>query len=197
VARAGCELAWAWCFPSRPAPWLVEIIGRYDVWDQADRLLWEGIIHPVQYGLQRTPTDPALGMEPWRARFTLPFREEAILVADLARAGEMVLDYLTQTWAEYLAAYGYVVELCGMRALCCNLGRTSAVAFDSAFRHGAHDLMVAYVHNGTTWKVSLYSSKPGVHCGEIARRYGGGGHAGAAGFTCAALPWAESPGGFL
>ena len=39
------------------------------------------------------------------------------------------------------------------------------------------------------WKVSLYSTKPEIDCGAIAKTYGGGGHVGAAGFVCNRLPW--------
>jgi nanoRNase/pAp phosphatase (c-di-AMP/oligoRNAs hydrolase) len=38
--------------------------------------------------------------------------------------------------------------------------------------------------------VSLYSTKPEIDCGEIARTFGGGGHKGAAGFQCTELPFA-------
>jgi nanoRNase/pAp phosphatase (c-di-AMP/oligoRNAs hydrolase) len=39
------------------------------------------------------------------------------------------------------------------------------------------------------WKVSLYSTKPEIDCGAIAKTFGGGGHYSAAGFVCNRLPW--------
>jgi nanoRNase/pAp phosphatase (c-di-AMP/oligoRNAs hydrolase) len=38
------------------------------------------------------------------------------------------------------------------------------------------------------WVVSLYTTKD-IDVSEIAKKYGGGGHKQAAGFTCDKLPW--------
>jgi len=48
-----------------------------------------------------------------------------------------------------------------------------------------------YPRDGTrlVWKVSLYSTKPEIDCGAVAKTFGGGGHKGAAGFVCDKLPW--------
>jgi nanoRNase/pAp phosphatase (c-di-AMP/oligoRNAs hydrolase) len=35
----------------------------------------------------------------------------------------------------------------------------------------------------------MYTDKEGVHVGNIAKKYGGGGHPGAAGFICKELPF--------
>lgn len=45
---------------------------------------------------------------------------------------------------------------------------------------------------GRYWRVSLYSTKPEVDCGAIAKLLGGGGHRGAAGFICEKLPWDDA-----
>ena len=34
IEFSGCELAWKYCYPEQPMPFLVKILGRYDVWDQ-------------------------------------------------------------------------------------------------------------------------------------------------------------------
>ena len=39
------------------------------------------------------------------------------------------------------------------------------------------------------WSVSLYSIDPNIDCGSIAKKHGGGGHPGAAGFQCDSLPF--------
>lgn len=53
-----------------------------------------------------------------------------------------------------------------------------------------YDLMITFVRRkDKLWNVSLYSTKPEIDCGEIAKSFGGGGHKGAAGFQCEELPF--------
>jgi len=49
---------------------------------------------------------------------------------------------------------------------------------------------MSYQYSGPlgVWQYSLYSTNPNVHCGEIAQKYGGGGHRGAAGFSSKITP---------
>jgi hypothetical protein len=78
------------------------------------------------------------------------------------------------------------------RCICLNTPLFSSASFDSVWDPEKHDVMVPFARmaNGK-WKVSLYSTKPTIDCGAIAKAFGGGGHHGAAGFTCDRLPWEE------
>jgi len=49
--------------------------------------------------------------------------------------------------------------------------------------------MIGFVRRMGQWTVTLYS-RDGINVGEIAKKYGGGGHANAAGFQCEKLPFA-------
>ena len=76
------------------------------------------------------------------------------------------------------------------RVLACNTIVFNSQFFDGFYDPEKHDVMCAYCQlaNGK-WKVSLYSTKPGIDCGAICKMFGGGGHVGAAGFICDKLPW--------
>ena len=53
-----------------------------------------------------------------------------------------------------------------------------------------YDLMITFCRRkDKLWNVSLYSTKPDIDCGAIAKSFGGGGHKGAAGFRCEKLPF--------
>jgi nanoRNase/pAp phosphatase (c-di-AMP/oligoRNAs hydrolase) len=54
-------------------------------------------------------------------------------------------------------------------------------------------MVTFYVCARGSWNVSMYTNKPDVHVGKIAQLYGGGGHAGAAGFRCTLLPFEVIP----
>ena len=76
------------------------------------------------------------------------------------------------------------------RLVCLNTASRGSWQFNSVYDPEKHDVMVAYCRLKTgKWRVSLYSTKPEVDCGAICKSFGGGGHAGAAGFLCDELPW--------
>jgi nanoRNase/pAp phosphatase (c-di-AMP/oligoRNAs hydrolase) len=55
--------------------------------------------------------------------------------------------------------------------------------------------MIIIHHNdadGRLFTVSMYSEKKTVDCADICKQHGGGGHKGAAGFTCPALPFTKT-----
>ena len=49
--------------------------------------------------------------------------------------------------------------------------------------------MMPFVFDGSKWTVSIYSTNKNIDCSELAKKYGGGGHKGAAGFQCENLPF--------
>ena len=61
---------------------------------------------------------------------------------------------------------------------------TSSKFFDGIYNEAEHDAMIVYKYEPSIkkWKVSIYSTKSEVNVSEIAKKYGGGGHAGASGF---------------
>lgn len=97
------------------------------------------------------------------------------------------------------------VEPYVLRGIACNTTTNNSQFFDSVYDPEKHDLMVAfarvsnvrwfreneqgYPQRAYPWKVSIYSTKPEIDCGAIAKSFGGGGHKGAAGFICDRLPW--------
>jgi uncharacterized protein len=80
----------------------------------------------------------------------------------------------------------------GFRAICVNKGFTNSKVFDSVWDATRHDMMITFCRLPLPkgqWTVSLYSDKPEVDCGAIAKSFSGGGHKGAAGFQCKDLPF--------
>ena len=72
-----------------------------------------------------------------------------------------------------------------------NRARVSSDRFEGRIHE--YPIVIAYYWDGGRWKISLYSEK--VDVSEIAKAYGGGGHKGAAGFQCGALPFDTIPKG--
>lgn len=109
-------------------------------------------------------------------------------VNDFINEGRAMLRW-RDSWARSVMKLGWEMEWEGHRCFLCNLPRCNSDFFKSMNGNG-YDILVPFYYDGQRdmWSVSLYSSKVDVQA--IAKRYGGGGHRGAAGFQTAKLPFA-------
>lgn len=94
--------------------------------------------------------------------------------------GKAIMEY-RDSWAkEYCEHKGFETELEGYKCFALNLAMVSSDHFKS-IDEDKYDMFVGFSYDGNLWAYSLRSSK--IDCSEIAKKYGGGGHKGAAGFT--------------
>jgi nanoRNase/pAp phosphatase (c-di-AMP/oligoRNAs hydrolase) len=89
-------------------------------------------------------------------------------------------------WARDYLKLGFETEFEGAKCFAVNLGHCNSDYFKSLPR-GVYDIFVPFVFDGERYTVSLYSKT--IDVSEIAKKHGGGGHRGAAGFVCAELPF--------
>lgn len=182
---SGCELAWQYFFPDAPMPLAVWLIGDYDS--------WRGELKPDSW-------DFRVGVE-LHDQYPLGYWWENLFVAyptggclgpslceRIIEEGRLCGRYRDQYCLNFRHAFGYETALNGFSAYACNLYRFGSQAFGQLVDE--YDLCIAYAHDGQRWTVSLYSAKPGIDCAKIAKSFGGGGHTGAAGFSCTELPFA-------
>jgi oligoribonuclease NrnB/cAMP/cGMP phosphodiesterase (DHH superfamily) len=74
----------------------------------------------------------------------------------------------------------------GYNCICCNQPLSSSLLFDSVYDEKKHDLMINFFITSSGYKVSIYNNK-GIDSSLISKKYGGGGHPGASGFSCKQL----------
>lgn len=202
IGKSACELCWEFFAPGAPLPEAVRLLGRYDVWDEKNPE-WARI-EAFQFGLrtQYGIYDPENQMWP---RLLEPFHAHEALAEHIFVCGNTILSYRDQE-AKALCADGcreetiYTQDFVPVRAdggairphrlVCLNTLQRGSWLFKSVWDPEKHDMMCAYgrLKDGR-WRVSLYSTKPEVDCGSIAKSLGGGGHKGASGFICEKLPW--------
>jgi oligoribonuclease NrnB/cAMP/cGMP phosphodiesterase (DHH superfamily) len=177
INHSGCELTWLYmndsCAPEMiPEP--IRYIGDKDTWQWKYKPTSEYFCD----GLESLDLHP-LNALVWDAIFSDPER--------VIKLGRFFLSYKTQRNKEYLEAFGYKAKFEGFDALAINIGKVGSEVFESL------DMMptigIMYVHTGDTYHVSLRSEI--VDVSDLALKYGGGGHAGAAGFECVELPWVK------
>jgi uncharacterized protein len=196
---SACELTWMYFFSDEDMPEFIHLLGRYDVWDHSDPARWDDYILPFQYGLRLEDADPSRNWEFWDLLFSTASAEDpdgtlhqAVYDATIEQ-GQVILAYLKQSNAHYTRALAFEIQWEGLRALAVNKGLSSSMDFEGAYNPSRHQIMIAYSHlKGRRWVVSIYSDNPDVDCAAIAKRHGGGGHRGAAGFSCDELPFRAS-----
>ena len=196
---AGCVLTWMSLFgegypegnqePSQilgdfsRVPDFIQLVGDYDAWR------WEFGRRTMSfyYGLLSMDTDPE--SRTWASLLSeyLVKPEDGLLIDRIINDGDAIIRYRDQYAADYSRSWGYPTVLDGIKAYAVNLARPSSLFFDAANLPSDIELFIGYVDDHGEWNVSIYSKKHDVS--EIAKRYGGGGHAGAAGFRCKQLPW--------
>lgn len=189
-----CQLTWEYFSRilnmGTVVPYAIQLLAQYDVWDHSNPHTL-----PFQYGIRLRETRPEMAMDLWDNLFT----GGVDACEDIIAAGEIVLKYEAQTNAKFCSVYAFktLMPECKdgvkiWRAVCVNKGFTNSKVFDSVWDPEKYDLMITFCRLPLTkkqWTVSLYSDKPEVDCGAIAKSFGGGGHKGAAGFQCDELPF--------
>lgn len=189
VGLAGCELSWRYFKGDIEGelPEFIALLGRYDVWDNKDKELWENEILPFQKGFRYEfpETDPSLNFELW-----LSWIKGTYIVYPIIASGLKNLEFSRISNKTYIEEFGFATEFEGLRAIAVNKGMANSMLFDSVWDAAKYDIMIIFINvKGIYWTVELYAPQPGVDVSVLAQKHGGGGHPGASGFQCQELPF--------
>lgn len=206
---SGCLLTWKLLF-NEAAPLAVELISDYDSWAMMKAPSC------IEFH-EATKADQEL-MDPrkWAKFLSSTIGDE--MVVQYIVDGRAMIRYRDGYCANLRKLYGHRVSLWDPRwyvggltglcdttvtlagvetpASCCacsyalNVQNFGSLAFGDEIKN--YPFVIAYVHNGKEFVVSLYSTDSSIDCSAIAKAFGGGGHKGAAGFRCQELPWQVS-----
>jgi len=171
---AGCELAWKH-FIGTTIPWGVELLGDYD----AFRIEHDPECFQYYEGLKTIDDSPQSGT--WYRIF-----KDQEYVDKIVETGKTIIRYRDLYVNDMCKNYGYETEIGGHKAVALNVYRFGSAAFGKLFKE--YPICIAYIYDGKKYMLSLYSDNK-VDVSKVAQKYGGGGHAGAAGFVCGELPF--------
>ena len=160
------------------APCFTKLIADWDVWK-------------FDYGDETRKFVTAFNAEDFRPKSTNWHR---FVDDNIDRNAELVMIGWGATmiryrdgWAkECLKRFGFETEFEGLKCFAVNLGNCNSEYFKS-LPEGKYDVFMPFAFNGEKWTVSMYSTTHDIS--GICKKYGGGGHAGAAGFQCKELPF--------
>lgn len=176
---SGAELAWLHFFPDAPTPEAVRLVGDYDSWrlKLVPECLW------FRSGIETVPNDANAAI--WDNLLTDDWTVARDTTKLLLDNGRVICDYREREGEGLCQHMGYETEIDGVRAFALNAPRFGSRDFGERMK--AFPICITYRHHGDGFTVSLYSETLDVS--EVAKRHGGGGHKGAAGFTCETLPF--------
>ncbi len=170
-------ITWKYFFPNEPIPKILKYVND---WDTHSLLFNETKL--FYYGSQAFDISP--NNKIWKK--LLNNNEEVI--DTIINAGSYIKTATENNNKNFVRNYAYETEFEGFNCIACNKGFVGSDLFLSIKKE--YDLYLIYVHNGEKFRISIYrGSNNDILCNEIAKKYGGGGHPGAAGFTCESIPW--------
>jgi len=176
--QAGCLLAWRWVHDEMEPPRHIQLIADRDVWK------WEFGKATARFhaGAGLYDTKPESGW--WDVVHTI--------MDEVNDAGKAVVGYKQEFYKDLREAISFQTEIDGHEAIAMNLPRgagSEGFGFKDGWKGELPDewpILMSFYWDGDKWTISLYSKT--VDVSEIAKKYGGGGHKGAAGFQAVEMP---------
>lgn len=179
---AACVLTWEYLHPVATIPRGIVLIGDRDTW------AWKHGDDTRYFfaGAQAHDTRPHSDF--WPGLLGDHVLANAAVDAVMAE-GEIVEGYRDNFYRAYREHLAFDAVFEGHKCWAMNVAHVGSEAFGSvkgAMPDG-YDILMPFYFDGKQFTVSLYAET--VDVGEIAKRHGGGGHKGAAGFQCEHLPF--------
>ena len=184
---AACILTWQHFFPHADIPTAVSLLGAYDIFDRSNPERWNMDILPFQYGMRTHATLPDGTDEKSLWYKMLLGRDDCKESTDyyergwIQAEGRTVIRYEEQQNLRTVKSAAYDCMFDGLP--CCAINARGNSLLLESFARPEHKMRILWSFDRNKWRVHLYENgHDDVHCGEIAKKYGGGGHKGAAGF---------------
>jgi len=173
ISEAACVLTWKYFFPDKPVPHAIVLIGDRDIWRWAEKDT--GPFNESIYNRNYLVNNDEL----W-----VPLlNNDQDLLASMIKEGTRLREINLLNIDRLMQKRSFEVKFEGHKTLVVNAFGTGDIG--NYGRSRGYDLVYCYIDdlqpNGLTTNVTLYSDK--VDVSVIAKKFGGGGHAGAAGFS--------------
>jgi len=179
LSEAACVLTWKYFFSERPVPRAIVLIGDRDIWRWA-----EEDTGPFGESLYNQDHDAN------NAAFWKPLLEDdQAVLAKMIKEGARLREITLRNVNHMMAARSFEIRFEGYNTLAVNTRGNGDVG--NYGRDRGYEIVYTVDEmqgGGLTTVVTLFSNK--IDVSVIANRFGGGGHAGAAGFS---FPRGASP----
>lgn len=201
---AACELTWQAFFPDEPMPEIVRLLGRYDCFGHKGTHEEVKVLE-FQYGARECISNYEDAYS-WLMRVIADENPEHIgrsnekntyNVDIIWHRGKSIYQYLC-TEAKQIYKNGFEINFENKdidfssnpnkhiypkyKFICINRERFNPINFGIDYHKDGYNGCACFHYADGMWNFSLYNDNGEVDCSQIAKQYGGGGHAGASGF---------------
>lgn len=171
VGTAALMLTWEYFYPGRPLPLGIKLLGLNDVFDLRDKR-----VRPFEYAMQ------ALGVNRPTDKIWNELINNTLDVDEMVEKGKAILSYIRNRNYRLVRAEAFESEYQGLKCICANIPQGYSEFYDSLDNIKDYDMMINFFMNKKNcWNLSFYTAKDNVDVSKVAEKFGGGGHAKAAG----------------
>ncbi|MDQ1255072.1 MAG: uncharacterized protein QG646_4351 [Euryarchaeota archaeon] len=174
ITKAASQLTWEYLKDDQPLPTAVEYVSKRDIWQFGDKKEEISAFTGACQILLRSPEDTD-----WKDLLASS-KNEREKVKLYLRIGHALAD-VQKARIEKAFERGNDIIFHGLRARLINTTSDASDIGEYVYLKPEYDIAVIWQMINDMVQVSLRSNS--VDCAEIAQKYGGGGHRGAAGFT--------------
>jgi len=175
VNDSAALLTWKYCFRKSP-PEAVKLVSDFDTWKHA--FGEKSLCFVAGLTGRDEPENPL-----WKDLLA----DDTRVVLEVIEQGRWIRRALLSKAAEVVEKFGFEAKFAGHKCFVVNSEGLNSEAFGEKINR--YDIVATFVWTGKEYTVSLYTVRPDLDVGKIAKLYGGGGHKGAAGFQCKQNPF--------
>lgn len=183
---SGCEMAhsmYGKMFQQKTSSYVIKALGQYDTWRNTDEkkfvsdIDWSMVMN-LQYYM-RTCRNP---MEVFEN--LVQFDTVNSHFVNAVNAGISILKYQKNQNMSIVKSH-FEVDINGLKVIALNTPFFNSQSFETYYAPEVHDAMMPFIYDGKlkVWKFSLYTTKDDADILNVAKLFGGGGHAKACGFS--------------
>ena len=182
---AACELAWFHFFSYDNLPEVVRLLGRYDCFGHRGTEEEREVVE-FQYGARQLIGSIQECFKAIKHSLSDYSETQSVLIDEIRGVGKVIYRYLYKE-AQFIYHRAFpAVFMEGdhlRKFLVVNHERFNPINFGIDYHEDGYDGFASFWMGGSgRWHFALYNDNGKVDCSVICKRYGGGGHAGAAGF---------------
>lgn len=161
-------------------PMAIRYANDFDIWNKRSEYSWEKQLHPLCYfvnslGIDLNNNQGELVKTLYKMLQDNKYTDQCIAI------GKYIYRYLINEYTiNNRKIYNFIWN--DYNCLCVNSSFKGSTQFEHHEEYNNADILITWSFNGKTFQYGLYTQKPYINVGEIAKIYlNGGGHAGAAG----------------
>ncbi len=178
LKESGATLTWKQLFPKKKLPRILQYVRDKDLW------LWK-LPESRDFSAAMDESDGLFDPKGrlWKKFLKgLPAREWKSMIAQGSRSR-----HVWRRRIEKAAARGFAVDIEGVRVWAVNWSEDASDLGEYIYKVMKYPVALIFSYKKKEWTYSLRSAT--VDVADMAARFGGGGHAGAAGFRTADINW--------